>query len=85
MGVLEIIGGIIILLCAVVIVVTVLSQEGSRNGMNALSGASNESSYLGKNKNRSLQATMVRISKVSGIVFVVATLAVYLITAAINK
>ena len=83
MSIFEIIGGVVILLCAVLIVVTVMAQEGSKGGMNALSG-SNESSYLGKNKNRSLQATLVRISKVSGIVFVVTTLAVYLITAALK-
>ena len=49
MSVIEIVGGIIIMLCAVVIVVAVLFQEGKGGGMNALSGA-NESSYLGKNK-----------------------------------
>lgn len=47
--------------------------------MNALSGA-NESSYLGKNKSRTLQATMVRVTKYAGIAFVVVTLAVYFIS-----
>ncbi len=79
MSVIESIGGIIIMLCAVVIVVAVLFQEGKGGGMNALSGA-NESSYLGKNKSRTLQATMVRVTKYAGIVFVVVTLAVYFIS-----
>ena len=74
MSVIEIIGGIIIMLCAVVIVVAVLFQEGKGGGMNALSGA-NESSYLGKNKSRTLQVT-----KYAGIAFVVVTLAVYFIS-----
>lgn len=83
MSVFEIIGGVIILICAVIIVITVMAQEGKGGAMNALSG-SNESSYLGKNKNRSLQATMVRITKYTGIVFVLVTLAVYLVAAAMN-
>ncbi len=82
MNAIEIIGGIIILICAVAIVILVMMQEGKGGGLNALSG-SNESSYLGKNKNRSLQATLVRTTKYVGIAFVVITLAVYLITAKI--
>ncbi len=39
MSVIEIVGGIIIMLCAVIIVVAVLFQEGKGGGMNALSGA----------------------------------------------
>ena len=58
-------------------------QEGKGNGLNALAG-SNESSYLGKNKNRSMQATMVRVTKYTGIAFVVITLAVYLISYAMK-
>lgn len=80
MGPIEIIGGIIILVCAVVIVAAVMMMEGKGGGMNALSG-SNESSYLGKNKNRTMQATLSRVSKYAGIIFVVVTLAVYLISA----
>ncbi|RGX54795.1 preprotein translocase subunit SecG [Anaerotruncus sp. AF02-27] len=82
-NVFEIIGGIIILVTAVIIVITVMFQEGKGGGLNALSG-SNESSYLGKNKNRSMQATMVRTTRYAGIIFVVVTLAVYFISAAMK-
>lgn len=80
MSPIELIGGIVILLCAVVIVVAVMFQEGKGGGLNALSG-SNESSYLGKNKSRTLQATLVRMTKYAGIAFVLVTLAVYLVSA----
>lgn len=83
MSAIEIVGGIIILLCAVIIIVTVTMMEGKGGGMNALSG-SNESSYLGKNKSRSMQATLSRIAKFSGIVFVGTTLVVYFISAAMK-
>lgn len=83
MSAIEIVGGIIILLCAVTIVVTVMMMEGKGGGMNALSG-SNESSYLGKNKSRTLQATLSRIAKYAGIVFVGTTLVVYFISSAMK-
>ena len=81
----EIVGGVIILIASVIIVVTVMMQEGKNNGLNALSGGGGESSYLGKNKNRSMQATLARVTKVTGIVFVVVTLAVYFIVSAMAK
>lgn len=84
MSVIEIVGGFIILIAAVIITVTVMMQEGKNNGMSALAGGSNESSYLGKNKSRSRQATMVRITKYTGITFVIVTLAVYFISAAVK-
>ena len=83
MSVIEIIGGIIILIASVIITVSVMMQEGKGNGLNALAG-SNESSYLGKNKSRTMQATLVRTTKYVGIVFVVVTLAVYFISAALK-
>ena len=79
----ELIGGIIILVAAILIVVFVTLQEGKGNGLNALSGGG-ESSYLGKNKNRSLQATLVRGTKYVGFAFMAVTLAVYLISAALK-
>ena len=83
MSAIEIIGGVIILIAAIVITITVMAQEGKGNGLNALAG-SNESSYLGKNKNRSMQATLVRVTKYTTILFVAVTLAVYFISAAMN-
>ena len=75
MGVIEVIGGIILLVAAVIVIVSAMLQEGKQGALNALAG-SNESSYLGKNKNRSFQATLVRVTKYFGIVFMVVTLAV---------
>ena len=83
MNAIEIIGGIVILIAAVLVIVTVMMQEGKNNGLSALSGGG-EGSYLGRNKNRSLQATLARVTRGAGIVFVVVTLAVYFISAALN-
>ena len=84
MSAIEIIGGIVILVAAIIIVVSVMMQEGKNNGLNALSGGGGESSYLGRNKNRSMQATLGRITKYTSIVFVVVTLAVYFIASAMR-
>ena len=83
MGVIEVIGGVILLVAAVIGIVSAMLQEGKQGALNALAG-SNESSYLGKNKNRSFQATLVRVTKYFGIVFMVVTLAVYFISAALK-
>ena len=84
MNAIEIVGGVIILVAAVIIIVTVMMQEGKNNGLNAVSGGGGESSYLGRNKNRSMQATLARVTKYTSIVFVVVTLAVYFIVSAIK-
>lgn len=82
MGVIEIVGGIFLLVCAVIIIVAVTAQEGKSNGLGALAGASD--SYLGKNKAKTQQQMLVRVTKVVGTVFVLASLAVYFIIAAIK-
>ena len=79
----QLIGGIILLVAAVIVIVSAMLQEGKQGALHALAG-SNESSYLGKNKNRSFQATLVRVTKYFGIVFMVVTLAVYFISAALK-
>lgn len=84
MSIVEIIGGSIIMICAIIIVIAVMSQEGKQGAMNALSG-SNDSSYLGHNKNRSNQALLVRFTKYTGIVFVAATLVVYIAVSIMKK
>ena len=82
MSVLENVGGILLLVCAVVNDLSVMFQESKGNGMQALSG-SNESSYIGKAGARTTQAMLIKITKITGIIFVVVTLAVYLISAAL--
>lgn len=84
MSIVEIIGGAVIMICAIIIVIAVMAQEGKQGAMNALSGA-NDSSYLGHNKNRSNQALLIRFTKYTGIVFVAATLIVYIITSVMGK
>ena len=60
--------GIFILDC-LVLVVLVLMQEGKAAGLGAISGSSD--TYWGKNKGRSREANLVRLTKILAILFIV--------------
>ena len=60
--------GIFILDC-LVLVVLVLMQGGKSAGLGAISGSSD--TYWGKNKGRSREANLVRLTKILAILFIV--------------
>ncbi|HPY86008.1 preprotein translocase subunit SecG [Ruminococcus sp. XPD3002] len=80
MSVLEIIGGIVLLIVSVIIVLICLAQEQkSQDSMTAaLTGASSDSFY-GKNEGRSKEAILNKITRALGIILFIATLAVNII------
>jgi len=65
---LSIILKILFILVCVVVVVLVLMQEGKSSGLGALSGAAE--SYWGKNKSRSMEGMLVKITKYLAIGFI---------------
>ena len=69
MGVLKIILTIIFILVCIALVVLVLMQEGKSAGLGAISGAAE--TYWGKNKGRSMEGALVRITTVLGVVFMI--------------
>ncbi len=79
MTVLEMIGGGLLALASVVLIVSILLQEGGKGGLGALGGESE--SYMNKNGDRSKAALLVKITKIFSVVFVLASLALYVITA----
>lgn len=75
----EIIGGVLLLITSILIIVLVTCQDNSQSGLsNAIGGASN-SSYLGKNGGRTLDALLSKITNVAAIVFFVLALVVNVI------
>ena len=80
MSVLEIIGGIVILLISIITIILCLSQEQkSQDSMSAaLTGASSESFY-GKNEGRSKEAILNKITRALAIILFLAILAVNII------
>ena len=56
-----------ILIC-IALVILVLMQEGKSAGLGAISGAAE--TYWGKNKGRSMEGTLVLITKVLAVLFI---------------
>ena len=63
----------IFILISIVITVVVLMQESKQKGLSgAISGAAD--TYWGKNKGRSMEGTLVKLTKVLGIAFILLAL-----------
>ena len=69
MTVLHWIVGILLLISALVMIVTVLLQSSERSGLGAISGAAE--TFFGKNKAKGMDAKLALITTICAIVFVV--------------
>ena len=69
MEVLRIILTVVYILICVALVVLVLMQEGKSAGLGAISGAAE--TYWGKNKGRSMEGLLVKLTKVAAVLFMV--------------
>ena len=69
MGALKIVLTIIFILVCIVLTVLVLMQEGKSAGLGAISGAAE--TYWGKNKGRSMEGLLVKITKILAVCFIV--------------
>lgn len=69
MEVLRIVLTIVFILICVALVVLVLMQEGKSAGLGDISGVAE--SYWGKNKGRSMEGQLVKITKILAILFMV--------------
>ena len=69
MEVLRIVLTIIFILVCIALVVLVLMQEGKSAGLGSISGAAE--TYWGKNKGRSMEGRLVKITKVLAVLFMV--------------
>lgn len=68
MEVLRIILTIVFILISIALTVLVLMQEGKSAGLGAISGAAE--TYWGKNKGRSMEGLLVKITKYLAIAFI---------------
>lgn len=76
MSLIEIIGGVCIIIAAIAIIVSVALQEPKSGLGGALGGATNEGSFYDKSRTKTMDAQLSNISKLSGIALVVIALAV---------
>lgn len=61
--------GILLIIAALIMVVTVLLQSSEKSGIGAVSGAAE--TFFGKNKASGMEAKLALITKISATVFVV--------------
>ncbi|MBQ9928769.1 MAG: preprotein translocase subunit SecG [Lachnospiraceae bacterium] len=71
MAVLRIIIQIIFILVSIALAAIVLMQEGKSAGLGAVSGAAE--TYWGKNKGRSMEGKLVKITKYLAVAFILLT------------
>ena len=69
MAILRIIVTIVFILICIALTVLVLMQEGKASGLGAISGMAE--TYWGKNKGRSMEGTLVKVTKYLAISFIV--------------
>ncbi|MDO5425068.1 MAG: preprotein translocase subunit SecG [Eubacteriales bacterium] len=69
MAVLRMILTILFIIDCIVLTVIVLMQEGKDQGLGSLSGISE--TYWGKNKGRSMEGTLVRITTIVAVAYIV--------------
>ena len=69
MGALRVILTILFILVCIAITVLVLMQEGKSAGLGAISGAAE--SYWGKNKGRSMEGMLVKLTNICSVLFIV--------------
>ena len=60
--------GILLIIVALVMIVTIMLQSSERSGLGAVSGAAE--TFFGKNKAKGMEAKLALITKISATVFV---------------
>ena len=70
MAVIQVILSIIYVLLGIAISIVILMQEGKSNGLGGAIGGMAES-YWSKNKGRSMEGTLVKVTRVVAVLFIV--------------
>ena len=78
MTALSIIINIVLILISIVLIVAVLMQQGQRQGLGAIGGGAE--TFLGKNKAKSIEGKLAKITKIAAVVFIVLAIASTIVT-----
>lgn len=68
MGILKVILTIVFIIISLVLTVVILMQEGKQAGLGAIAGAAD--TYWGKNKGRSMEGMLVKLTRAAVILFI---------------
>lgn len=77
MSAVTVIISLLIILVAIVVIASVLMQEGSKQGLGAIGGGAE--TFFGKNKAKSYEGKLAMITKVSVVVFIVLAIAMTMV------
>lgn len=69
MGILKVILTIVFIIISLVLTVVILMQEGKQAGLGAIAGAAD--TYWGKNKGRSMEGVLVKLTRIAVVLFLV--------------
>ena len=64
---------IVLILISIVLIIAVLLQQGQRQGLGAISGGAE--TFFGKNRAKSYEAKMAKVTKIGAAIFIVAAIA----------
>ena len=70
---------IVLILISIVLIIAVLLQQGQRQGLGAIAGGAE--TFFGKNKAKSYEAKMAKITKIGAAIFIVAAIAATIVAA----
>lgn len=79
MGALEIVSGIVLILCSVFIVAITLMQSQKQQGMTSAIGGSNNDSFYGKNSGNTREKALERLTKIVAVIFFIVVIGVNII------
>jgi preprotein translocase subunit SecG len=63
---------VVFIIAAILVIILVLMQEGKEAGLGSLTGSADSGTYWGKNKGRSKEATLIKLTTLFTVVFFVA-------------
>ena len=75
MGIPEIVAGIILIICSIVIILVVLAQESKEQGLTSAIGGGYNESFYENNMSRTKDAKLSRFTKVAATLIFIITLA----------
>lgn len=80
MSALDIVLAVLVIICAILMVILFLVQEGNDRGMGAIAGGTTDS-YYSKSKGRSLEERLKFFTKIVAICFACLSVALYILLA----
>jgi len=85
MSALEIVLGILLIIVCIALTVIVMIQEESQSGLSGAIAGGSSDTFFGKNKGRTTEAKLKKLTKIIAISFLVLSLAAVLVLLFVNK